>query len=65
MPGLKDSQRNYFDLSGKVAVVTGGTGILVTLFCQRLAESGARVVRLYDKRYELYRELYEGIPVVK
>lgn len=40
----KDSQHNLFDLSGKVAVVTGGTGILGTLYCHRLAEAGARVI---------------------
>lgn len=33
-----------FKLENKVAVVTGGTGILGTLYCQRLAEAGARVV---------------------
>lgn len=33
-----------FDLSGKVAVVTGGTGILGKLYCQRLAEAGAQVI---------------------
>lgn len=33
-----------FDLSGKVIVVTGGAGILGTLYCQRLAEAGAKVI---------------------
>jgi len=37
-------EKNPFDLTGKVAVVTGGTGILGTLYCQRLAEAGAQIV---------------------
>lgn len=44
MPVLKDSQHNLFDLSNRVAIVTGGTGILGTLYCRRLAEAGARVI---------------------
>lgn len=46
MPDLKGSLKGnkMFDLSGKVAVVTGGTGILGTLYCHRLAEAGARVI---------------------
>jgi NAD(P)-dependent dehydrogenase (short-subunit alcohol dehydrogenase family) len=33
-----------FDLKDKVAVVTGGTGILGSLYCERLSEAGAMVV---------------------
>jgi len=33
-----------FDLSGKTAVVTGGTGILGSLYCRRLAEAGTKVI---------------------
>ena len=35
--------KRLFDLSGKVAVVTGGVGILGTHFCRGLAEFGADV----------------------
>lgn len=39
----KISYRSLFDLTGKVAVVTGGAGILGQHFCAGLAESGAKV----------------------
>jgi len=39
----KFSYRKLYDLSGKVAVVTGGAGILGRHFCAGLAESGAAV----------------------
>ena len=36
--------QELFDLSGKVALVTGGTGYLGTAFSHALAEAGASVV---------------------
>ncbi len=33
-----------FDLTGKVAVVTGGVGLLGKGFCRTLAQAGAKVV---------------------
>lgn len=38
------SYTSLFDLSGKVAIVTGGAGFLGKHFCRGLAESGASVV---------------------
>ncbi len=45
------SYRSMFDLSGKVALVTGGAGILGQHFCCGLAESGA-VVAVVDIKAE-------------
>lgn len=42
-PQSEPSYRGLFDLRGKVAVVTGGTGFLGEHFCAGLAESGANV----------------------
>jgi NAD(P)-dependent dehydrogenase (short-subunit alcohol dehydrogenase family) len=33
-----------FDLTGKVVVITGGTGLLGSAYCQGIAEHGAQVV---------------------
>ena len=33
-----------FDLSGKTAIVTGGSGLLGAEFCRTLAEGGANIV---------------------
>ena len=38
------SIQEKFDLTGRVAVVTGGVGLLGTEFCRTLAEAGAAVV---------------------
>lgn len=40
---MNSGYRQLFDLSGKTAVVTGGTGILGRHFCRALAEFGANV----------------------
>ncbi len=37
---------DYFDLSGKVAVVTGATGVLCSAMCHGLADAGATVVAI-------------------
>ena len=40
---MNSSYKKLFDLGGRVAVVTGGVGILGQRFCRGLAEFGARV----------------------
>ena len=41
---MSKSNHDLFNLEGKVAMVTGGTGYLGTAFCQTLAEAEATVV---------------------
>lgn len=43
---MKNSPKGIerFNLSNKTVIVTGGTGILGSLYCRRLAEAGAQVV---------------------
>ena len=38
--------QNSFDLSGKVAVVTGGAGVLCAAMCRALAKAGVKVAVL-------------------
>lgn len=52
--------RDLFDLQGKVAVVTGGAGILGQYFCAGLAESGAKVA-VVDLQEEKARELAQTL----
>lgn len=40
---MKSHYKSLFDLTGKTAIVTGGTGILGQHFCRGLAEFGAQV----------------------
>ena len=42
----KSKLQNAFDLSGKIAVVTGGAGVLCASICRALAASGAKVAVL-------------------
>jgi NAD(P)-dependent dehydrogenase (short-subunit alcohol dehydrogenase family) len=55
-----ESYRNLFSLKGKVAIVTGGVGILGQHFCKGLAEMGAKVAVVDlqgEKAEELAREI--------
>jgi NAD(P)-dependent dehydrogenase (short-subunit alcohol dehydrogenase family) len=54
------SYRGRFDLTGKVAVVTGGCGILGRHFCAGLAESGA-MVAIVDAQAEQAADLAEEL----
>ena len=40
---MNSHYKQFFDLNGKTAVVTGGVGILGQRFCKGLAEFGAKV----------------------
>ena len=40
----KSSKRDLFDVSGKVAIITGGAGLLALEFAEVLAEYGANIV---------------------
>jgi 3-oxoacyl-[acyl-carrier protein] reductase len=50
------------DLSGRVAVVTGGAGGIGAVICRRLAQSGASVVVGYNRSQGPARELAESLP---
>ena len=53
----------HVDLSGKVALVTGGSGVLCSQFCKALAACGAKVVilnRTLEKGQKLAREIGEN-----
>jgi 2-deoxy-D-gluconate 3-dehydrogenase len=67
---------DLFDLSGRVAVVTGGAGLLGTEFCQTLLEAGASIVvadisddaaktlaSLLNERFQLKESSSRAIPV--
>lgn len=54
------SYLNKFKLTGKTAIVTGGSGILGTHFCKGLAEAGANVV-VADVNFQQASELAEEI----
>jgi NAD(P)-dependent dehydrogenase (short-subunit alcohol dehydrogenase family) len=65
----KSSYQNLFDLTDKVAVVTGGAGILGRHFCSGLSESGAKVAVVdiqNQKASSLAEELTEtyGSPAI-
>jgi NAD(P)-dependent dehydrogenase (short-subunit alcohol dehydrogenase family) len=56
------SKKNLFDLTGKVAIVTGAVGILGRGFCHALASFGAKlvVVDLDQERCQIFAAELEG-----
>lgn len=61
-PMREISYRGRFDLHGKIAVVTGGAGILGQHFCAGLAESGAHVA-VVDLQAEKAQESAQALAV--
>jgi len=60
---LRDSKIDVmekFQLNGKVAVVTGGAGMLGSLYCWGLVEAGARVI-IADLKQDACEELANKI----
>ena len=52
--------RSLFSLEGKVAIVTGGTGVLGSVMCKALANAGAKVA-LIGRRKEVADALAQEI----
>ncbi len=63
--------KNYMDLTGRVAVITGASSGLGNAFCKAMAENGAKIAafaRREERLLELKREIEEKggecLPVV-
>ncbi len=63
MPESEPTVQQLFDLSGKVALVTGGTGFLGSAISRALAEAGASVV-ISSRDRDRARTAAEGLPTV-
>jgi NAD(P)-dependent dehydrogenase (short-subunit alcohol dehydrogenase family) len=57
---MTDHSASQFDITGNVAVVTGGAGVLCASMCRQLAESGAKIAVL-DLNLSAAAQLAAGI----
>ena len=57
---MKKSITDYFDMTGKVVVITGGSGVLGSKYAESISSYGANVI-IVDKNYQVAKKLEKKI----